>query len=183
MPEEGAVCAGEGAPTEKNRADRASGVRVVNADEATGGGFVDGHFRDDGDAHVRADHGEETERVAPFKNDAAVEAGAVAGGDISFAEAVSIAEKKKRIQTQIGETKRGSTSELVLFGKRGEEAFRKEVERFEVVASNGQRQNGESELQARLTELIELRRKQWLKKRRMLRQRMPDVRWVTTRIR
>ena len=95
MREEGAVCAGEGTSTEKNRADRASGVRVVDADEAAGGRFVDGHFRDDGDAHVRADHGEETEKVAAFKNDA-VEAGAVAGGDRSFAEAVSVAEKKKQ---------------------------------------------------------------------------------------
>jgi hypothetical protein len=140
--EEGAVGAGEGASTEKNRADRASGVRVVNADEAAGSGFVDGHFRDNGDAHVRADHCEETGKVATFKNDAGVEAGAVAGGDRTFAEAVSIAEKKKRIEAQIGETKGGSTSELVLFGERGEEAFRKEGERFEVVAANGQRQNG-----------------------------------------
>jgi hypothetical protein len=70
-------------------------VMVVDADEAAGGRFVDGHFRDDGDAHVRADHGEETEKVAAFNNDA-VEAGAVAGGDRSFAEAVSVAEKKKQ---------------------------------------------------------------------------------------
>ena len=118
--------AGERASTEKNRADRASSVRVVNADEAAGSGFVDGHFRDDGDAHVRADHREETGKVATFKNDAGVEAGAVAGGDRSFAEAVSIAEKKKRIEAQIGETKRGSTSELVLFG---EPAKRRSVRR------------------------------------------------------
>ena len=31
----------------------------------------------------------------------------------------------------------------MLFGQRGEEAFRKQGERFEVVAANGQRQNGE----------------------------------------
>ena len=73
--------AGEGASPEENRADRASGVRVVNADEAAGSGFVDGHFRDDGDAHVRADHREEAGKVATLKNDAGVEAGAVAGGE------------------------------------------------------------------------------------------------------
>jgi hypothetical protein len=56
------------------------------------------------------------EKWPPSKNDAGVEAGAVAGGDRSFAEAVSIAEKKKRIEAQIGETKRRSTSVLVLFG-------------------------------------------------------------------
>jgi len=72
-----------------------------------------------------------------------VQAGAVAGGDRSFAEAVSIAEKKKRIEAQIGETKRRPKSELVLFGERGEEAFRKQRERFEIVAANGQRRNGE----------------------------------------
>ena len=62
--------AGERASPEENRADRASGVKVVNADEAAGSGFVFGHFRDDGDAHVRADHREETGTVATFKNDA-----------------------------------------------------------------------------------------------------------------
>jgi hypothetical protein len=37
--EKGAVGAGEGASPEKKLADRASGVRVVNADEAAGSGF------------------------------------------------------------------------------------------------------------------------------------------------
>jgi hypothetical protein len=43
--------------------------------------------------------------MATFKNDVGVQTGAVAGGDGGLAEAVSIAEKKKRIEAQIGETK------------------------------------------------------------------------------
>jgi hypothetical protein len=117
-------------------------VKVVNADEAARGGFVDGHFRNDGDAHMRADHGEKTGKVAALKNDAGVEAGAVARGNGGFAETVPIAKKKKRIKAQIGETKRGSTSELVLLGEGGKEALGKEGERFEVVAADGQSENG-----------------------------------------
>jgi hypothetical protein len=92
---------------------------------------------------VRANHGEETGKVTAFKNDAGVETGAVACGDGGFAEAVSIAKEKKRIDAQIGEAKRRSTSELVMFGERGKEAFGKEGEGFEVVAANGQGENGE----------------------------------------
>jgi hypothetical protein len=137
------VGASQGASTEENRADGASGLRVVDADEAAGRRFVDSHFRDNGDAHMRANHREETGKVATLKNDAWVKASAVAGSDGSFAEAVSIAEEKKRVEAQIGEAKRGSTRELVLFGERGEEALGKEGGRFEVVATNGQSQNGE----------------------------------------
>jgi hypothetical protein len=140
--EKGAVGAGEGASPEEYRADGTSGVRVVDADEAAGGGFVDSHFRNDGDAHMRADHGEKTGKVATFKNDAGVEAGAVARGNGGFAETVPIAKKKKRIEAQIGETKRGSTSKLVLFGECGKEALGKEGDRFEVVAADGQSENG-----------------------------------------
>ncbi len=144
---------GEGASPKENRADGASGVRVVDADEAAGRGFVDGHFRDDRDPHVRTDHGEETGKVAAFKNDARVEAGAVAGGNGGFAEAVSIAEEKKRVETQIGEANRGSTGEFVMFGESGEKAFGEDGEGFEVVAADGQRENGK--IDGAATETVE----------------------------
>jgi hypothetical protein len=140
--EEGTVCAGEGASPEEHCADRTSGVRVVDADEAARGGSIDGHFRDNGNAHVRADHREETGEVAALKNDAGVKASAIAGGNGGFAETVSIAEQKERIEAKVGEAKRRSTGQFVLFGKRGQEAFRKKRKGLEVVAADGQSQNG-----------------------------------------
>ena len=58
MGEEGAGAAVEGAAAEDYGGDGALGLRVGDADEAAGAGFVDGHFGDEGDAHAGADHGE-----------------------------------------------------------------------------------------------------------------------------
>ena len=136
--------AGEGASTEKNRADRASGLRVVDARTK----------RQGADLSTAISGTMETPRCAPTmarrlekcplsktmrgwrraRSQAAIEV---------LRKQCPSRRRRKGIEAQISETKRGSTSELVLFGERGEEAFRKQGERFEVVAANGQRQNGE----------------------------------------
>lgn len=76
---------------------------VGDADEAAGPGFIHGHFGDERDAHAGADHREKTGEVAAFEDDTGIEASAVAGGDGGVAEAVAVAEKKKRITAQVGE--------------------------------------------------------------------------------
>jgi hypothetical protein len=96
---------------------------VGDADEAAGLGFVDGHFWDEGDAHACADHGEEAGEVAAFEDDVRIEAGTVAGGYGSFAEAVAVAEEEEGIAAEIGELQFGAACELVRFGERGVEAF------------------------------------------------------------
>jgi hypothetical protein len=141
--EEGAGAAVEGAAAEDYGGDGALGLRVGDADEAAGAGFVDGHFGDEGDAHAGADHGEKAREMAAFEDDAGVEAGAVAGGDGGIAEAVAIAEKEEWIAAEIGELHRRAAGELVGFWQRSIEAFGEERVSVELVAANRERQDGE----------------------------------------
>ena len=140
--EQGAVSAGERASPNENGADGARSLRIGDTDKAAGRGLVDGHFQDDGTAHAGANHGEKTGKMSAFKNDARVQASPVADGDSRVAKAVSVAQKEERGEAKIGEVKRVAVSELVILGKRGEETLRKEGERLEFVATNGQGQDG-----------------------------------------
>src|SRR5713226_6083534 len=123
--EEGAGAAVERAAAEDYGGDGAFGLRVGDADEAAGFGFVDGHFGDERDAHAGTDHGEKAGEMAAFEDHAGVEASAVAGGDGGIAEAVTVAEKKKWIAAEIGELQCGAAGELVSFRQRGVQALSK----------------------------------------------------------
>ena len=115
---------------------------VGDADEAAGFGFVDGHFGDEGDAHACADHGEEAGEVAAFEDDVRIEAGAVAGGDSGFAEAVAVAEKEEGIAAEIGKLHFGAACQFVRFGKRGVKAFGEKRVSVEFVAADGKGEDG-----------------------------------------
>ena len=143
MGEERAAAAVERAAAEDYSGYCALGLRVGDADEAAGFGFVYGHFGDEGDAHAGAYHGEEAGEVAAFEDDAGVEAGAVAGGDGGVAEAVTVAEKEKGIAAKIGELNRRPPGELMRFWQRCEEPLREERMCFEFVAADGEGQDGE----------------------------------------
>jgi hypothetical protein len=101
--EERAAAAIQSAAAEDDSGDGAFGLRVGDADEAAGLGFVDGHFGDERDAHAGADHGEEAGEVSAFEDDAGIEARAIAGGDGGIAEAVAVAKKEEWIAVKIGE--------------------------------------------------------------------------------
>src|SRR5258705_6508064 len=81
MGEEGAVCTGERTAAKDDSADRANGLFIGDADVAALSLFLDGHFRNDGNAHARADHTEKTAELAAFENDLRMETRAVAGGN------------------------------------------------------------------------------------------------------
>ncbi len=81
--------------------------------------------------------------MSAFEDDAGIETRAIAGGDGGFAEAVAIAEEEEGIAAQVGKLERRAAGELVVFGKRGEEAFGEKRLRFEFVAADGQGQDGE----------------------------------------
>jgi len=141
--EEGAGAAVEGTTVEGDGGYGALGLEVGDADEAAGFGFVDGHFRDEGNSHACTDHGEEAGEVATFEDDEGVEAGAITGGDGRVAEAVAVAKEKEWIAAEIGELQRGAAGELVGFRQRGVEAFRKERMCFEFVAAYREGEDGE----------------------------------------
>jgi len=116
---------------------------VGDADEATGPGFVHGHFGDEGDAHAGADHGKKAGKVAAFEDDARVETGAVAGGDGCIAEAMAVAKKKEWIAAKIRELQGGAPGELVSFRQRGVKAFGEKWVEVEFMATDRKGQNGQ----------------------------------------
>ena len=95
--EEGTGGAGEGASAEQDGGDGAGGLRISDADEAAGFGFVHRHFGNERDTHSRANHGEQAGEMAAFEDDAGIEARAITGRDGRVAEAVAIAKKQKRL--------------------------------------------------------------------------------------
>lgn len=143
MGEEGAGGAVEGAAAEDYGGDGAGGLGVGEADEAAGFGFIDGHFRDEGNTHAGADHGEKTGEMSAFEDHAGIEARAIAGGDGSFAETVAIAEKEEGIGAEVHELQRRTAREFVFFGESGVKAFREERMGVEFVTTDGQCQDGE----------------------------------------
>lgn len=117
MGEEGAGAAVEGAAAKNYGGDGTLGLGIGDADETARFGFVHGHFRDEGNSHAGADHGEEAGEVAAFEDDAGGEAGAVAGGDGGFAEAMAVAKEKEWIAAEIGELNRRTPGEFMRFGQ------------------------------------------------------------------
>jgi len=140
--QESMVQARERAAAEDDGADGAGGFVVGDADVAAAGIFLDGHLGNDGNAHSCADHAEDAAELAALKNDLWMEASAVTGGHGGVAKAVAVAQKKERLLAKILEGERTAARERVSPGKRGKEAFGEEREGFELVAADGQRQNG-----------------------------------------
>ena len=99
--EEGVVQARQRAAAEDDGADGARGLVVGDANELAAGIFLDGHFRDDGNAHAGGDHAQDAAELAALENDLWIQTGAVAGGDGGVAETVAIAEQQERLLAQI----------------------------------------------------------------------------------
>ena len=115
------MCTGARPAAEDDSADGAKGLVIGNADIAAWRFPLDGHFGNDGNAHVRADHAEKAAELAAFKNDPRVETRAVAGGHGGIAETVAVAQEQEGFGAEIFEGKRRARSEFVVFGERGKE--------------------------------------------------------------
>src|SRR5258706_15203554 len=96
MGEEGAVCTGERTAAKDDSADCANGLFIGDADVAALSLFLDGHFRNDGNAHSRADHTEKTAELSAFENDLRIETRAVAGGNRGNAEKRTVGQEDER---------------------------------------------------------------------------------------
>lgn len=129
--------AGERAATEADSADGADGVVVGERDVGALRFFVDGHFRDDRDAHACGNHAEQAGELATFENNLGMEARAIAGGEGVFAEAVTIAEKEEGFRTEVFERDGALARERMRVGQSGEKGLRKNGKRFEFVATDG----------------------------------------------
>ena len=84
------VRAGERPAAEDNRADGAGSLLIRDVHVTAWRFSFDGHFRNDGDAHSRADHAEQAAELTAFKNNLRVKTRAVAGRDNGVSEAMAI---------------------------------------------------------------------------------------------
>ncbi len=96
MREKRLVSAGAGTSTEGNGSDGADGLLIGDAHVAALRFSLNGHFRNDGNAHPRADHAEEAAELAALENNLRMEPRAVTGGDGGIAETVAVAQKQKK---------------------------------------------------------------------------------------
>ena len=108
MREKRVMSAGERAPSENDSADRARGGRIVNAHETASRFFVDGHFRNDGNAHACSHQAEKTAELTALKDNLRVEPRTVARGDGGIPEAVAIAQQQKRLGPKVFERERAA---------------------------------------------------------------------------
>lgn len=139
------VRAGERAAAQGERSDGACGFGVGDADKFQIRSARDGHGGNERDAHTGADESEQAGELAAFENDLRGDASAIASGHGIFAEAVAVAEKKKRFLAEISKRDCGTAGELVFFGECGEERLGEERQRFKFVAANGQSEDGQIE--------------------------------------
>ncbi len=102
------VRAGEGASVEDDGADGPRSSGIFDTHESAARFFLDGHFWNDGNAHSGSHHAEKAAELATFENNLRVQAGAIACGDGVVAEAVAVAQQKKRLGAKIFERNRSA---------------------------------------------------------------------------
>lgn len=143
----------EGAAAEYDDSYGARGRGIVDAHVTTTRFFLDGHFRDDGNAHARADHAEQAAELAAFENNLRMEAGAIAGRHGGISKTVAVTQKKERFGAKVLERKRAMLCQLVSRGKCREKRFVEQGKCLELVAANGKSEDGEIDFPS--AELIE----------------------------
>ncbi len=137
------MSAGERAAAEDDGADGANGLVIGNTNITAQGFFLDSHFRNDGNAHARANHAEKAAELAALENNPRMKTRAVAGCHGTIAETVSVAQQQEWLGTKILEGKRRARAEFVFPGEYGEEPLSKQWDSIEFVATNGQSENGD----------------------------------------
>ena len=143
MRQERVVRAGEGTSAKNNYADGSRSGGIIDAYKAAAGFLFDRHFRDDGDAHARSYHTKQAAELPAFEDNLRMKTGAVARGNGSVAETMAVSQQQKGLSTKIFQRESAALGQLVSSRQRGEEALGEQRKRFEFVATNGQRKNGQ----------------------------------------
>lgn len=104
--EERVVEAEEGTTAEADGADGARGVLVGEGNIGARGFFVEGHFRDERDAHAGSYHAEKAAELTALEDDLRAKSGAIAGGEGVFTEAMTIAKKEEGFGAEILQSER-----------------------------------------------------------------------------
>ena len=78
---------------ENDRADGAGRLLICDTNVTAWRFSLDGHFRNDRDAHACTHHAEQAAELAAFENDLWMKARAVAGGDGRIAKAMPVTQQ------------------------------------------------------------------------------------------
>ena len=135
--------AGERAAAKDDGADGANGLIIGNADISAFRFFLDGHFRNDGNTHARANHAEKAAELAALENNLRMKTRAVACCHGAIAEAMAVAQQQEWLGTKILEGKRPAGGELVIFWECSKQTFGEKRRCFEFVATDRQCENGD----------------------------------------
>jgi len=101
------------AAAEDDGADGTSRMGIGNRNVAAAGFFVDGHLRNERDAHSCAYHSEQAGKLTAFKNHLRMDTCAVACSDGIFAETVAIAEKEEGFLADVLQRDRATPGQFV----------------------------------------------------------------------
>jgi len=94
-------------------------------------------LRNERDSHSRADHSQQTGKLAAFKNHLGVNTRAITSGDGIFAKAVAIAEQEERLFANVFQRNRAPPCKFVLLREHGKEGLGEKRHGFEFVTANG----------------------------------------------
>ena len=95
--------AGQGPPTEDDRADGARRLLIRDMDITARRVPFDGHFRNDRDAHACTHQADQTAELAAFENDLGMKARAVAGGNGRVSEAMAVTQQQERFGAEVSQ--------------------------------------------------------------------------------
>jgi hypothetical protein len=95
------VRAGERPAAEDNRADGAGSLLIGDVHETAWRFSIDGHFRNDGNAHSRANHAEQAAELTTFKHNLRVKTRSVAGSDSGVPEAMAITQQQEGFGAEV----------------------------------------------------------------------------------
>jgi hypothetical protein len=134
---------GERAAAEDDGPEGAGSIGVGDPDITAEGALFDSHLGNNGDADACANHAEDAAELAALEDNLRIHPGAVARGNGGVTEAVTVAKEQEWFLAEILQGDGAPIRERVLVRKRGEQAFGEERNGVELVAANGQSEEGD----------------------------------------
>src|SRR5579859_3549943 len=128
--------------TKSSDADGAGGAIVRDEDGVAVRALLQRHFGNDRDSQPGADHGQDAGELAALEDDVRQHAGALAGLKGGLPKAVVFAQQEERIIAQLLELQLALFRQRMVARQDGKQPFGAQRESLNVVAADGERENG-----------------------------------------
>src|SRR5258708_35428714 len=120
----------QGSSVQRDCANRPRGALILKRNEAASAPPLDRHCRDNRNTEPGAHHTQNAAELTALKNDIGLQPGPAARRHRRFAEAMAIAQKEKRLISQLAKRNRAAPCERMLLGEHRIQLFRRLSERF-----------------------------------------------------